>query len=63
MAYTGKYRAFVRLHGNDKALQEIEWTDLRKTQAKWRYHWIKRKFYAGEFKAVKEYGWEREWVL
>lgn len=54
MAYTGTYRAYRKSYDGTT----VEWTGLRKTQAKWRYHWLRRL----RDETLEEYGWEREWV-
>lgn len=61
MAYTGTYRAFIKYIDGTKT----EWTGLRKTQAKWRFHWIDRTLARGaayKDKPFDEFGWEREWA-
>lgn len=59
MPYLSTYRAYVRFTDGSRH----EWTGLRKTQAKWRYHWIQRNTdHRNEFqgKQFAEFGWERE---
>lgn len=38
----------------------IEWRGLSFTKAHWRYHWVKRQFYAGKYRDVKTYGFQSE---
>jgi hypothetical protein len=38
------------------------WTGLRKTQAQWRYHWIRRRTgWRGEFCDAKQWGWREHY--
>lgn len=59
MAYLNTYRAYITYTDGT----ESEWNGLRKAQAEWRYHWIKRTtnchcvFNGKQFKA---FGWQRE---
>ena len=35
---------------------------LRRGQAKWRYHWIARRYgFDPEYRNARQWGWEREW--
>lgn len=59
MAYLDTYTAYVRYTDGT----ESAWNGLRRTQAQWRYHWIRRNTnYKNEFqgKQFKEFGWKRE---
>lgn len=47
------YMAWIRLHDGTRQ----EWTGLRKTQAKWRYHWAGRNWHVHRAKA---WGWSVE---
>ena len=38
---------------------EQQWTGLRKTQAQWRYHWIRRNWW-NSFRDAKGWGWRLE---
>lgn len=61
MPYLDTYRAYVRFTDGS----EIAWDGLRKAQAQWRYHWIRRNTdYRNEFqgKQFKEFGWTRNWI-
>lgn len=49
------YRAFVT-KGNEP---DQEWTGLTRSQAQWRYHWIKRNWYS-LFGGYREYGYAIE---
>lgn len=51
------FRAYVHF-ADDKPAQI--WGGLTRTKAHWRYHWIKRQFYAGQFRNVKTYGFQSE---
>lgn len=48
------FTAFVR-HGNNGA-PDIEWRGLTRGQAEWRYHYIRRNWFA-EFNGYREYGY------
>lgn len=50
------YRAFVR-YQNGKP--DIVWPGLRKTQAQWRYNWIKRNWHS-LFNDSRAFGWQSE---
>jgi hypothetical protein len=39
---------------------EQKWPGLPWTKAHWRYHWIKRQFFAGNFRNVKAYGFQSD---
>jgi hypothetical protein len=39
---------------------EQSWHGLTYGKARWRYFWIQRQFFAGIFRNVKAYGYERE---
>ncbi len=59
MTYLDTYRAYVRFTDGS----EFSWSGLRKTQAKWRYHWINRTIGRDcrfQGKTFKEFGWGRE---
>ena len=59
MTYLSTYRAYVCFTDGS----ETQWTGHRKTQAQWRYNWIRRNTnYKNEFqgKQFKEFGWKRE---
>jgi hypothetical protein len=57
MAYKDTYRAYAKDHNGTIT----QWNGLRKSQAVWRYHWIRRNSVHGAAYAnVKEYGWQRE---
>lgn len=59
MAYLSTYRAYVRFTDGT----ETAWNGLRKTQAQWRYNWIRRNTdYRNQFngKQFEEFGWTRE---
>lgn len=59
MPYKETYCAFVRFADGS----ETVWTGLRKAQAQWRYHWIKRTtnyHHTLNGKQFKEFGWKRE---
>lgn len=59
MAYLSTYRAYVRFTDGT----ETAWNGLRKTQAQWRYNWIRRNTDCrNQFngKQFKEFGWTRE---
>ncbi len=59
MPYTGTYAAFVRY---SDGTPEKRWEGLRRTQAKWRYHWIARRYGVDpEYRNARQWGWEREW--
>lgn len=59
MAYLETYRAYARMHDGEN----LEWTGLRKGQAKWRYYWIARQYLNNPlaWNRMRDYGWEREW--
>lgn len=38
---------------------EQQWTGLRKGQAQWRYHWIRRNWW-NSFRDAKGWGWRLE---
>lgn len=38
---------------------EQSWDGLTYTKARWRYFWIQRQFWAGIFRNVKTFGYER----
>lgn len=54
MAYKDTYCAYAILPDGSR----LEWNGLRKSQAKWRFHWIGRNHFN---MATKEWGWQREW--
>ena len=56
MAYKDTYCAYVR---NSDGTETV-WEGLRKTQALWRYHWIRRNYHT-QFNRAREFGWRREW--
>lgn len=47
------YMAWIRLQDGTRK----EWTGLRETQAKWRYHWAGRNWHEHRAKA---WGWRAE---
>lgn len=51
------YRAYIQLDDG----QEMQWTGLSYTKARWRYHWIKRELVRPlKGPRWKTYGYERE---
>lgn len=58
MPYADTYCAFIKYADGSTE----EWTNLRKTQAKWRYHWLGRNYYRLRDRDPKEWGWRREWL-
>jgi hypothetical protein len=56
---TSTYQAYVEVVTDD-GTQRTEWTGLRRDQARWRYHWIKRSWWRGEIKRLKTFGWREE---
>lgn len=60
MPYLETYSAYVEFKNGNPP---ITWKGLRKGQAKWRYHWIRRNaVYGAQFANAKEFGWQREFV-
>jgi len=57
MTYTETFRAYVRF-ADDQPAQS--WDGLTWSKAHWRYHWIKRQFYAGRYRNVKTFGFQSE---
>ena len=51
----GDYMAWVRYADGT----EQQWTGLRKGQARWRYHWIRRNWW-DNFRDAKGWGWRLE---
>ena len=51
----GDYMAWIRYADGT----EQQWTGLRKTQAQWRYHWIRRNWW-NSFRDAKGWGWRLE---
>ena len=49
------FRAYIRFADGQP---EQSWEGLTYNKARWRYHWIKREYYAGRFRQVKEYGYQ-----
>lgn len=55
MPYLDTYTAYcVQFNG-----ERHEWRGLRRTQAKWRYHWLAKGKNHGLH--LKEWGWTRDW--
>lgn len=53
-----RWQAWVQLE--DGTMQE--WNGLRKTQAQWRYHWIRRRTAWGDiYQNAKQWGWRVQW--
>lgn len=52
-----QYRAYIRFADGQP---DITWPGLSFTKAHWRYHWIKRQFFAGHYRNVKTYGFQSE---
>jgi hypothetical protein len=50
------FRAYVTFANGEP---EQSWAGLTYTKARWRYFWIQRQFFAGIFRNVKAYGYER----
>jgi hypothetical protein len=54
---SGDYMAWVRYADGSWE----QWTGLRKTQAQWRYNWIRRRTaWGSEFYHAKQWGWRLE---
>lgn len=51
------FRAYVFFADGQPAQR---WEGLSFAKAHWRYHWIKRQFFAGRFRNVKTYGFQSE---
>lgn len=51
------FRAYVRFADDQP---EQQWDGLSWHKAHWRFHWVKRQFFAGNFRNVKDYGFQAE---
>ena len=56
MPYLETYTAYCVCDNGER----FEWRGLRKAQAKWRFHWIKRNWPSLNHN-WKEIGWQRDW--
>lgn len=50
-----KFRAYIRFADGQP---ELTWENLTFSKAHWRFHWIKRQFFAGVYRNVKAYGFQ-----
>jgi len=55
-ATSDTFRAYITFADGQP---EQSWDGLTYTKARWRYFWIQRQFWAGIFRNVKSFGYER----
>jgi hypothetical protein len=51
------FRAYVKFADGKP---DEKWEGLTYSKAHWRYHWIKRQFFAGIYRNVKSYGFQSQ---